>query len=71
MFLLGEYISILNETGKYRVLSIQSSFLLVEDEHGFERKIVHGNAVKIASFNTGEIQVKDADSIKIRSNKKK
>ena len=27
--------------------------------------------MKIASFNTGEIQVKDADSIKIRSNKKK
>lgn len=71
MFLLGEYISILNETGKYRVLSIQPSFLLVEDEHGFERKIVYGNAVKIASFNTGEVQVKEADSIKIRSNKRK
>ena len=70
MFSLGEYISILNETGKYRVLSIQSTVLVVEDEHGFERNIPHSIAVKTESFKTGEIEFKEADTVKKRTQKK-
>lgn len=58
-FSIGERISILNETGKYTVLVVDDTHVVVEDEHGFEQKIPLNIAVKTIAVKTPHIIVKD------------
>ena len=59
IFAVGERISILNETGKYTVLHVDSTHVLVEDEHGFEQKVPLKLAVKATAVKTTKIILKD------------
>jgi len=58
-FSIGEQISILNETGKYTVISIHITHVVVEDEHGFEQKVPLNLAVKATAVKTTHIVLKD------------
>lgn len=58
-FSIGERISILNETGKYTVIHLDSTHVVVEDEHGFEQKIPLSLAVKATAVKTTHIVLKD------------
>ena len=59
IFAVGERISILNETGKYTVIHVDSTHVLVEDEHGFEQKVPLKLAVKATTVKTTKIILKD------------
>jgi hypothetical protein len=69
MFSIGEVISILNETGRYTVESIGEDTIYVIDEHGFELKVSKEKVVKIHYFKTGDVEAKEIDQIKPRTNK--
>tara|TARA_B100000767_G_scaffold265006_1_gene280583 strand:+ start:1156 stop:1674 length:519 start_codon:yes stop_codon:yes gene_type:complete len=69
MFSIGEVISILNETGRYTIESLQEDALYVIDEHGFELRVPKEKAVKIHYFKTGDVEAKEIDRIKPRTNK--
>jgi hypothetical protein len=46
MFSIGEYISLLKEEGKFKILSLQQEIAIIEDEYGFEREIQIKELVK-------------------------
>ena len=69
MFSIGEVISILHETGRYTIESIENDLLHVIDEHGFLLKIPLDKAVKIYFFKTGDVQAKEVDLAKPKTNK--
>ena len=70
-FSIGECVSILNETGVYTVLSIEGSYTLVKDEHGFDQKVPIHLIVKTKPIITGQIVVKDQDLDNSSKNKKR
>ena len=69
MFSIGEVISILHETGRYTVESIEKDLVHVIDEHGFPLKVPMDKAVKIHFFKTEDVQTKEVDRVKPKTNK--
>ena len=39
MFSIGEYVSLLKEEGKFKILTLLKDSAIIEDEYGFEREI--------------------------------
>jgi len=68
-FSVGEVISILHETGRYTIESIERDLIHVVDEHGFSLKVPINKAVKIHFFKTGDVQTKEIDRAKPKKNK--
>ena len=54
-----EEVSILNESGLYRVLRAEDAFLFLEDEHGFERKIAVEFVVRRKQIQVHKVPMKD------------
>ena len=54
-----EEVSILNESGIYRVLRIEAAFFYLLDEHDFERKVSHEFVVRRQKFQVNKIIQKD------------
>jgi hypothetical protein len=54
-----EEVSILNESGLFRVLRAEGLFLYLEDEHGFERKVSVEFVVRRKQIQVNKIPVKD------------
>ena len=46
VFTIGEYVSLLKEEGKFKILSLQRDIAIIEDEYGFERTITLKELVK-------------------------
>ena len=46
MFSIGEYVSLLKEEGKFKILTFKNDKALIEDEYGFEREIQLKELVK-------------------------
>lgn len=58
-----EEVSILNESGIYRVLRAEGAFLCLEDEHGFERKVSLEFVVRRKQMNVQKVPNKDQSNI--------
>lgn len=58
-FQLFEEVSILNESGLFRVLRAEGTFLFLEDEHGFERKVSVEFVVRRKQIQVNKVPVKD------------
>lgn len=54
-----EEVSILNESGLFRVLRAEGLFLYLEDEHGFERKVSVEFVVRRKQIQVNKVPVKD------------
>ena len=54
-----EEVSILNEVGVYRVLRAEDTFLWLEDEHGFERKVSVQFVVRRKQIKVEKVPQKD------------
>ena len=54
-----EEVSILNESGLFRVLRAEGSFLCLEDEHGLERKIAIEFVVRRKQIQVHKVPMKD------------
>ncbi len=54
-----EEVSILNESGVYRVIRAEGAFLCLEDEHGFERKVSLEFVVRRVQMNVHKVPNKD------------
>jgi hypothetical protein len=63
-----EEVSILNESGLYRVLRAEGAFLFLEDEHGFERKVALEFVVRRQKIQVNKVVVKDVNET-INTNK--
>ena len=61
-FIIGEKVSILNETGSYKVIGIESTYLVIEDEHGFNRNVPRIMIAKSKPVITRNVVRKDQDS---------
>lgn len=61
-FIIGEKVSILNETGSYKVIGIESTYLVIEDEHGFDRNVPRIMIAKSKPVITRNVVRKDQDS---------
>ncbi len=46
MFSIGEYVSLLKEEGKFKILTLKNDTVFIEDEYGFEREIQLKELVK-------------------------
>lgn len=46
MFSIGEYVSLLKEDGKFKILTFKNDAVIIEDEYGFEREILVKALVK-------------------------
>jgi hypothetical protein len=60
-FIIGEEVSILNETGSYKVIGVESTYLVIEDEHGFDRNIPRTMIAKSIPVITRNVVIKDHD----------
>jgi len=58
-FQLYEEVSILNESGLFRVLRAEGTFLFLEDEHGFERKVSVEFVVRRKQIQVNKVPIKD------------
>lgn len=67
-FIVGERVSILDETGVYTIKEISSAKILIEDEFGFEQWIESNFLVKRRTISINVIQKKD--SVELKSIKK-
>jgi hypothetical protein len=54
-----EEVSILNESGLFRVLRAEGTFLCLEDEHGFERKVSLEFVVRRKEILVNKVPIKD------------
>ena len=54
-----EEVSILNESGVFRVIRAEGTFLCLEDEHGFERKVSLEFVVRRVQMNVLKVPNKD------------
>ena len=61
-FIIGEQVSILNETGSYKVIGIESTYLVIKDEHGFDRNVSRTMIAKSKPVITRNVVRKDQDS---------
>mgnify|MGYP006115899149 CR=1 FL=1 len=69
-FSIGECVSILNETGSYTIIKLDTSFAWVEDEHGFDQKIPIHLVVQTKPIITDTIVIKDEDNASSLKSKK-
>ena len=53
--------SILNETGSYKVIGIESTHLVLEDEYGFDRNVPLAMIAKSKPVITRNVVLKDHD----------
>lgn len=58
-----EEVSILNETGVYRVVRAEDTFLWLEDEHGFERKVSVQFVVRRKQIKVEKVPQKDLQKL--------
>ena len=58
-FSIGEQVSILNETGSYKVIGVESTYLIIEDEHGFDRNVPRTMIAKSKPVITRNVVHKD------------
>lgn len=58
-----EEVSILNESGVFRVIRVEGTFLLLEDEHGFERKVSLEFVVRRVQINVHKVPNKDQSNL--------
>jgi hypothetical protein len=58
-FQQNEEVSILNEAGIYRVIRAEGTFLWLEDEHGFDRKVAVEFVVRRKQINVEKVTNKD------------
>lgn len=70
-FTIGEQVSILNETGSYKVIGIESTHLVLEDEHGFDRNVPCTMIAKSKPVITRNIVLKDHDKELLEGGKKR
>tara|TARA_B100001287_G_scaffold276190_1_gene286158 strand:+ start:3788 stop:4306 length:519 start_codon:yes stop_codon:yes gene_type:complete len=70
-FIIGEQVSILNETGSYKVIGIESAYLVLEDEHGFDRRIPHRMIAKSKPVITRNVVRKDQDKELLEGGRKR
>lgn len=59
LFQHNEEVSILNEAGIYRVQRAEGTFLWLEDEHGFDRKVAVEFVVRRVQINVQKVPNKD------------
>ncbi|MFM6935007.1 MAG: hypothetical protein ACKOXP_06155 [Flavobacteriales bacterium] len=59
LFQAFEEVSILNESGVFRVLRAEGTFLFLEDEHGFERKVSLEFIVRRKQITVDKVPAKD------------
>jgi DNA-nicking Smr family endonuclease len=62
MFEVGQEVSILHETGVFKVLEIEAGQLTLQDEFGFSQKIASNLVVPRKAVSTNKLIVKDASS---------
>lgn len=62
-FQQNEEVSILNEAGIYRVLRAEGTFLWLEDEHGFDRKVAVEFVVRRKQINVQKVSNKDNSAV--------
>jgi len=55
----NEEVSILNEAGIYRVQRAEGTFLWLEDEHGFDRKVLVEFVVRRKQIHVNKVPIKD------------
>ncbi len=60
-----EEVSILNESGVYRVIRAEGAFLCLEDEHGFERKVSLEFVVRRVQMTVNKVPNKDQSNINL------
>ncbi|MEY2651985.1 MAG: hypothetical protein RLZZ321_1078 [Bacteroidota bacterium] len=70
MFEVGQEVSILHETGVFKVLEIEAGQLTLQDEFGFSQKIAPHLVVPRKAVSIGKLIVKDATSPVSTSTKK-
>ena len=70
MFEVGQEVSILHETGVFKVLEIEAGQLILQDEFGFSHKIAPHLVVPRKAVSIGKLIVKDATSSASTSTKK-
>ena len=70
MFEVGQEVSILHETGVFKVLEIEAGQLTLQDEFGFSQKIAPHLVVPRKAVSIGKLIVKDATSSASNSTKK-
>jgi len=70
MFEVGQEVSILHETGVFKVLEIEAGQLTLQDEFGFSQKIAPHLVVSRKAVSIGKLIVKDATSSASTSTKK-
>ena len=70
-FIIGEQVSILNETGSYKVIGIESTYLVIEDEHGFDRNVPRTLIAKSKPVITRNVVRKDQDNELLEGGKKR
>jgi hypothetical protein len=58
-----EEVSILNEAGIFRVLRAEGTFLWLEDEHGFDRKVAVEFVVRRKQINVQKVTNKDNSAV--------
>lgn len=62
-FQKNEEVSILNEAGIYRVIRAEGTFLWLEDEHGFDRKVAVEFVVRRKQINVEKVTNKDNSTV--------
>ena len=70
MFEVGQEVSILHETGVFKVLEIEDGQLTLQDEFGFNQKIASNLVVSRKAVSTNKLIVKDTTSSASTSTKK-
>ena len=51
-FQVGEFVSLLHETGSYRIISIDGNKAIIADEHGFSYQVTTNSLVKRSPINS-------------------
>ena len=59
MFEVGQEVSILHETGVFKVLEVEAGSLTLQDEFGFSQKIAPNLVVARKTVSTAKLIVKD------------
>ncbi|MEY4351650.1 MAG: hypothetical protein RL078_1729 [Bacteroidota bacterium] len=70
MFEVGQEVSILHETGVFKVLEIEAGQLTLQDEFGFSQKIASNLVVPRKAVSTNKLIVKDTSNLAPTSTKK-
>lgn len=63
IFTTGELVSLLQETGAFKIIRLENQKVILEDEHGFERSVDRKHLIKRTPFG-GEVKIKDFAGVK-------